>query len=153
MATTHVITRLTVTSDAFTDGGPIPSKYTCEGENVSPSLHIGTIPNEARCLALIVEDPDAPRGVFTHWVMWNIPVTSVIEENSAPGIQGTNSFGKQQYNGPCPPSGSHRYYFKLYALSQELALPQGATKEDVITAMKDYVISTAEIMGRYEKQK
>lgn len=150
---TQVITQLTITCDAFTDGGPIPSKYTCQGENINPELHIGTIPDEAKCLVLIVEDPDAPKGIFTHWVMWNIPLTSVIKENSAPGMQGTNSFGKQQYDGPCPPSGTHRYYFKVYALSEQLDLQEGASKEDVITAMKEYVISTAELMGRYEKVK
>lgn len=149
---TKTITPLTITSDAFTDGGPIPAKYTCEGENVNPPIDIGTIPDNAQCLALIMDDPDAPRGIFTHWVMWNIPVTNRIEENSAPGIQGSNSYGKNQYNGPCPPSGSHRYYFKIFALSQQLDLPEGATKEDLITAMKDYVLSTSELMGRYEKQ-
>jgi len=149
---TKTITPLTITSDAFTGGGPIPSKYTCEGEDINPSIHIGTIPENAQCLALIMEDPDAPRGIFTHWVMWNIPLTDFIEENSAPGIQGTNSFGKMQYNGPCPPSGTHRYYFKIFALSQELDLPEGSEKEDLITAMKDYVISTSELIGRYEKR-
>jgi Raf kinase inhibitor-like YbhB/YbcL family protein len=150
---THAITQLTVTSDAFTDGGPIPSKYTCEGENINPPINIGTIPDEAQCLALIMEDPDATKGVFTHWVMWNIPVTSKIDENSAPGTQGSNSYGKSQYSGPCPPSGTHRYYFRIYALSQQLDLAEGAGKEDLVTAMKDYVISTSELMGRYEKHK
>lgn len=149
---TRTITQLTITSEAFTGGGPIPPKYTCEGENINPPLDIGTIPDETKCLALIMEDPDAPRGVFTHWVMWNIPVTSHIEENSAPGIQGNNSYDKRQYNGPCPPSGTHRYYFKIYALSEQLTLPEEATKEDLITAMKDYVLSTSELMGRYEKK-
>jgi Raf kinase inhibitor-like YbhB/YbcL family protein len=149
---TRTITQLTITSEAFTGGGPIPSKYTCEGENINPPLDIGTIPQETKCLALIMEDPDAPRGIFTHWVMWNIPVTNHIEENSAPGMQGNNSYGKREYAGPCPPSGIHRYYFKVYALSEELTLPEDATKEDLITAMKDYVLSTSELMGRYEKQ-
>jgi Raf kinase inhibitor-like YbhB/YbcL family protein len=150
---TQTITQLTVTSDAFTDGGPIPSKYTCEGENINPPFDIGTFPDNTQCLALIMEDPDATKGVFTHWVMWNIPITSRIEENSAPGTQGSNSYGKPKYAGPCPPSGTHRYYFRIYALSQPLSLPEGASKEDLVTAMKDYVISYAEYMGRYEKQK
>jgi len=150
---TQTITQLTVTSDAFTDGGPIPTKYTCEGENINPPFDIGTFPDNTQCLALIMEDPDATKGIFTHWVMWNIPITTRIEENSAPGTQGNNSYGKPKYAGPCPPSGTHRYYFRIYALSQPLNLPEGASKEDLVTAMKDYVISFAEYMGRYEKQK
>jgi Raf kinase inhibitor-like YbhB/YbcL family protein len=146
-----VVSKLTITSSAFTDGGLVPSQYTCEGKDINPPLQIGTIPDTAKCLALIMEDPDAPKGIFTHWVMWNIPITNNIEENSAPGVQGTNSFGKQQYNGPCPPKGIHRYFFSIYALSEELNIPEGAGKEDLITAMKDYVIATGEVIGRYEK--
>src|SRR5205085_1909036 len=100
-------------------------------------MAVAIIPHCPLCnlshLTFIMEDPDAPRGVLTHWLLWNIPVTNMIEENSVPGIQGTNSFGKRQYNGPCPPSGVHRYYFKIYALSQQLDLKEGASKEDVIT--------------------
>lgn len=150
--TVTVVTQLTITSPAFTDGGPIPSQYTCEGKGVNPALQIGTIPDKAQCLALIIEDPDATRGLFTHWVMWNIPIISRIEENSAPGVQGANGYGRNQYAGPCPPSGTHRYYFRVYALGRKLDLPEGASKEDLVTAMKDYVIATGEIMGRYEKQ-
>jgi Raf kinase inhibitor-like YbhB/YbcL family protein len=146
-----VVSKLTITSPAFTDGGLMPSQYTCEGKDINPALHIGTIPDTAKCLALIMEDPDAPKGIFTHWVMWNIPIINSIGENSAPGVQGTNSFGKQQYNGPCPPKGIHRYFFRIYALSEELNIPEGASKEDLITAMKDYVIATGEVIGRYEK--
>src|ERR1044072_9586498 len=110
---------LTVTSNAFSQGGQIPKKYTCEGENVNPSLRIGDYPEETKSLVIIVEDPDAPSGLFTHWLVWNITPNEAIAENYIPGINGRNSFGKTGYGGPCPPSGSHRYYFKVYALDKE----------------------------------
>jgi Raf kinase inhibitor-like YbhB/YbcL family protein len=102
---------LTVSSPAFNNEGDIPAKYTCEGEEVNPPLQIDAIPEEAISLALIVEDPDAPKGTFDHWIVWNIEPKSSITENSNPGISGSNNGGKTGYYGPCPPSGSHRYYF------------------------------------------
>src|SRR5258706_16356873 len=105
--------KLKVQSIAFSDKGHIPKKYSCDGENINPPLEISNIPGEARALALIMEDPDAPRGVFDHWLLWNIPLKEPIAEKSNQGISGTNSFGATGYGGPCPPSGSHRYYFKV----------------------------------------
>src|SRR5947207_13423456 len=117
--------KMKITSSAFQQGGNIPSKFTCDGPNTSPALQISGIPAEAKTLVLIVDDPDAPSELFTHWVVWNIdPRTSDIAEGSAPakGMQGKNDFGKSGYGGPCPPSGTHRYYFKIFALDGELAL-------------------------------
>src|SRR5437588_4002440 len=107
---------ISITSPAFQAGGDVPAKFTCNGTNVSPELQIGGVPNEAKSLVLIVDDPDAPRGLFTHWIVWNIdPKTTRVAENSAPaaGVQGTNDFGKRNYGGPCPPSGTHRYFSKF----------------------------------------
>src|SRR5205809_749524 len=102
---------LNVVSLAFSQGGHIPKKYSCEGENVNPPLEISNLPAETKTLAVIVEDPDAKQGIFDHWIAWNIPPDEPITENSVPGINGLNSFGTEGYRGPCPPSGSHRYFF------------------------------------------
>jgi len=143
---------LRVRSVAFSHGGHIPSKYTCEGENVNPPLEFTNIPENTKSLALIVEDPDAPRGVYDHWVVWNIPPNEAIAENSNPGIIGKNSFGNTNYGGPCPPSGSHRYFFKVYALDSRLEIKAGSDKKTLEDAMKDHVISSAELMGHYQKR-
>ena len=122
---------LIVTSRAFKNGEMIPKKYTCKGGDVNPPLEIKGIPAEAKSLALIMDDPDAPVGTWVHWVVWNIPlegVEKVIAENSAPGIEGINSAGKHHYHGPCPPSGVHRYYFKFYALNAMLNLATSIAK-------------------------
>src|SRR2546430_2593925 len=108
---TKTETALAVKSIAFSQGGHIPPKYSCEGEDVNPPLEISGIPEKAKALALIMEDHDAPSGIFDHWLVWNIPPNEPIDENSIPGISGRNSFGKDGYGGPCPPSGSHRYFF------------------------------------------
>src|ERR1051326_9359513 len=113
---THTPVQISVRSIEFSKGGHIPRKYTCEGENVNPPLEISGVPKSTKTLAIIVEDPDAPRGVFYHWLIWNIPPNEPIDENSVPGSSGKNSFGKTGYGGPCPPSGTHRYFFKVYAL-------------------------------------
>src|ERR1051326_2842006 len=112
-------TLLNISSTAFSNGGHLPAKYTCEGENISPPLTIKNIPREAKSLALIMEDPDAVFGTFDHWLMWNIPPHEEIEENTFPGIQGENSSGTNSYYGPCPPNGVHTYQFKLYALDAD----------------------------------
>src|SRR5881275_684476 len=116
--------RMKITSSAFREGESIPSKFTCDGGDTSPPLQIGDVPSGAKTLALIADDPDAPGGLFTHWLVWNIPPqTSSIAEGSAPkGVQGANDFGKSGYRGPCPPPGRHRYSFKIFALDRELEL-------------------------------
>ena len=147
--------KMKITSSAFQEGANIPSKFTCDGENTSPPLQIADIPSEAKSLVLVVDDPDAPSGLFTHWTVWNIPPqTSAVGEGSAPkGVQGTNDFGKSGYGGPCPPSGTHRYYFKIFALDRELDLPFGAKRGQLDAAMKGHVVAQGELMGRYSRQK
>ena len=144
---------LQVQSVAFSHNGHIPPKYTCEGENINPPLEISDIPEETKSLALIMEDPDAPRGIFDHWIVWNIPPNEAIAEGSIPGISGTNSFGKTGYGGPCPPTGSHRYFFKVFALDAELELTAGANKNELLKAMEGHIIAQAELMGLYQKRK
>ena len=147
--------KMKITSSAFQEGANIPSKFTCDGADTSPPLQIADIPSQAKSLALIVDDPDAPSGLFTHWTVWNIPPQSnVVGEGSAPkGVQGTNDFGKSGYGGPCPPSGTHRYYFRIFALDRELELPFGAKRGRVDGALKGHVIAQGELMGRYSGKK
>ena len=147
--------KMKITSSAFQEGGNIPSKFSCDGADTSPPLQISEIPSGAKGLVLIVDDPDAPSGLFTHWAVWNIsPQTSSIVEGSAPkGVQGTNDFGKSGYGGPCPPSGTHRYYFKIFALDRELDLPFGAKRGQLDAAMKGHVVAQGELMGRYSRKK
>jgi Raf kinase inhibitor-like YbhB/YbcL family protein len=151
MATNNEIGTLLVSSTAFRNGETIPSKYTCEGEEVSPPLRIENIPEFTQTLAIIVEDPDTSRGIFDHWLVWNIPVTRVIEENSIPGISGINGAGKTGYHPPCPPSGSHRYYFYVFALNSSLDLHTGDNKEAMQKAMEGHILAKCELMGRYQK--
>jgi Raf kinase inhibitor-like YbhB/YbcL family protein len=147
--------RMKITSSAFQEGGNIPSKFTCDGSDTSPPLQITGIPSEAKSLALITDDPDAPSGLFTHWLVWNIPPqTNSIAEGSAPkGVHGTNDFGKSGYRGPCPPPGTHRYSFKIFALDRELDLRSGAKRSQVDAAMKGHVIAQGELVGRYARRK
>ena len=143
---------ISITSPAFQAGGDIPAKFTCNGTNVSPELQITGVPNDAKSLVLIVDDPDAPRGLFTHWIVWNIdPKTTRFAENSPPagGVQGTNDFGKTKYGGPCPPSGTHRYFFKIFALDTKLGLKPSARTTDLDTAMSGHVLAQGELMARY----
>jgi Raf kinase inhibitor-like YbhB/YbcL family protein len=142
---------LTIKSPEFSDNGMIPAKYTCSGSNINPELTIKDIPNETRSLALIVEDPDAPSGTFDHWIMWNIPVKEKIEENSAPGTQGKNGKNENRYMGPCPPSGTHHYHFRIYALSNKLDLPAGSDKKALLNAMEGNIIGKGELTGLYKK--
>jgi len=147
--------KMKITSSAFQEGGNIPSKFTCDGGDSSPPLQIAEIPSGAKSLALVVDDPDAPSGLFTHWIVWNIsPQTNAIAEGSAlKGVQGTNDFGKSDYGGPCPPSGTHRYYFKIFALDRELDLPTGTKRSQLDAAIKGHVVAQGELMGRYSKRK
>jgi Raf kinase inhibitor-like YbhB/YbcL family protein len=143
---------ISITSPSFQSGGDIPTKFTCNGTNVSPELQISSVPNEAKSLVLIVDDPDAPRGLFTHWIVWNIdPKTTRVAENGAPtaGVQGTNDFGKRIYGAPCPPSGTHRYFFKIFALDTKLELKPGARRAELDAAMRGHVLAQGELMGRY----
>ena len=142
---------LDVTSSAFGNRQTIPRKYTCEGDDVNPPLEIGRIPVEAKSLVLIVEDPDAPLGTWVHWLVWNIPVIHHIHENQIPGDQGLNDFGRNTYGGPCPPSGTHRYLFKVYALDDLIDLPEGSLRTHLEDAMRDHILAVGEIEGRYRK--
>jgi Raf kinase inhibitor-like YbhB/YbcL family protein len=142
---------LTISSTAFEHDGYIPIKYTCEGKNINPPVTISGIPKDAISLALIIEDPDAPGGIFDHWVVWNIRPTEIIEENSLPGITAKNSRGEYRYTGPCPPSGTHRYFFKIYALDTMLDLDDDADKKMVEQSLHDHVLAYGELMGLYKK--
>src|SRR5205814_988941 len=135
--------KMKVTSSAFQEGANIPSKFTCDGANTSPPLQISDVPSEAKSLVLIVDDPDAPSGLFTHWVVWNLSAqaTTIAEGSTPKGVQGTNDFGKSGYGGPCPPSGAHRYYFRVFALDRELDLHSGAKRSQLDAAMKGHVIA------------
>ena len=147
--------RIKITSSTFQEGGNIPSKFTCDGSDTSPPLQITGVPSEAKSLVLIADDPDAPSGLFTHWLVWNIPPqTNSIVEGSAPkGVQGTNDFGKSGYKGPCPPPGTHRYSFKILALDRELDLQSGAKRSQVDAAIKGHAIAQGELVGRYARKK
>ena len=141
----------------FENNQRIPEKYSCEGENINPELIIEEIPDNTKTIAIIVEDPDAPSKDWVHWVVWNIPVSSSnlkIEEEQEFEFQGRNDFGKINYIGPCPPRGLglHRYVFRVYALSQELELRFGATKEELEKAMQDSILEKAEISGVYSRE-
>lgn len=144
-----------ITSPVFENNANIPAKYSCDGENINPPLEISAVPSEAKSLALIMDDPDAPiAGGFVHWVAFNIdPATKTIGENSHPasGIEGTNSAGKIGYASPCPPSGTHRYFFKLYALDNMLTLDSSAKREDTEKAMQGHILDQAELIGLYQK--
>ena len=142
---------LTISSPAFAHEQHIPRNYTCEGAGVNPPLEINDLPDNARSLALIMEDPDAPTRVFDHWIVWNIPPTDRILENSHPGVEGLNSRGKIGYTGPCPPSGTHRYFFKVFALDTLLGNDKGGDKNKLIHDMQNHVLAYGELIGLYEK--
>jgi len=146
---------LKIASPAFKLNELIPVKHTCDGPDVNPLIEIEGVPANAKSLALIVDDPDAPRGLWVHWLVWNIdPATKQIKENTVPqgAFQGMNDFRKQHYGGPCPPSGTHRYFFKLYALDTTLTLRQDASKPMLENAMKGHVLAQAELIGLYKRR-
>jgi hypothetical protein len=156
---------LTLSSPVFDDGGSIPSHYTCDNAAVSsaphPPLEISGAPEGATSLALVVVDPDIPESVkhsmgiteFDHWVLWNIPPeTAVIKEEDAPGVSGINSSGSEGYTSPCPPEGSHRYVFTLYALDKELDLPEGSPKEGLELAMEGHILEMTTYTGTYRRK-
>jgi hypothetical protein len=141
-----------LSSPAFEDKGRIPEKYTCQGADINPELKLEDIPDDAESLILIVDDPDAPGGTWLHWLVYDIPPdNSTIKEDSVPGKQGVNSFEKQDYGGPCPPSGEHRYFFRAIALDRKLELEEGMDRAGVEEAMKGNVLAACNIMGTYSK--
>ena len=156
MATkTKTTTKMTLKSPSFEAGGLIDAHHTCDGRNVSPELQWTAVPEGARSFALIIEDPDAPSGTFTHWVLFDIPgdVHSLAVESDV-GVAGRNDFQQSGYGGPCPPPGhgQHRYYFRLYALDVAgLGLPEGARREEVESTMEGHIIAEAELMGRFSR--
>ncbi len=141
-----------LTSQDFRHNQLIPAKFTCQGEDINPGLIIDDIPKEAKSLVLIVDDPDAPGGMWVHWVVYDIPVLPRIEENSIPGKQGLNDFGRKNYGGPCPPSGTHRYFFKIYALDKKLNLAEGINKQELEKAMEEHILDKAGLIGLYKKE-
>lgn len=142
---------LQVTSSAFGHNQPIPGKYTCQGEDINPPLAISGIPDGTKSLVLIVDDPDAPGGNWDHWLVYNIPPTNLIQENSIPGWQANNSFGKNNYGGPCPPSGTHRYFFKIYAMDKMYTEKKMLTKKDLASFIQTHCLAKAELIGLYQK--
>jgi len=140
-------------SPEFENSQFIPGKFSCEGQDINPPLTIESIPKEAKSLALIVDDPDAPLGTWVHWVVFDMPLTFKIEENSIPGKQGINSAGGRNYHGPCPPSGVHRYFFKIYALDMVLNLKEGINKEQLEKAMQGHILDKAQLLGLYRKNR
>lgn len=149
-----------IKSPAFKEGELIPSKYTCDGPDISPPLEWSDAPAGTRSFALISDDPDAPVGTWVHWVIFNIPANVNRLDEDIPkkdvlsngARQGRNDFGRFGYGGPCPPGGTHRYYFKLYALDKELDLKAGSTKRDLLKAMEGHVLAEAYLMGKYKRK-
>lgn len=144
-----------ISSPVFDNGKSIPSRYTCDGENINPQLVFSDVPASAKSLALIVDDPDSPTGIWTHWLLWNIPQnTKEIGEGKIPrgAVQGETTFGAAHYGGPCPGKGNHRYFFKIYALDIILSLPATSEKDALIKAMKGHIIAEAEMYGWYESR-
>lgn len=151
---------LTLTSSAFADGQQIPSRFTCDGADVSPALRWSNPPAGTKSFALIADDPDAPAGTWVHWVLFNVPAGARGLDEARPttaklpdgSLQGTNDFKRLGYGGPCPPKGpAHRYFFKLFAIDRQLDLPTGATKQQVLEAMAGHVLDQATLMGRYKR--
>ena len=144
-----------LTSPSFNHNEKIPPKFTCDGPSINPELHILNVPDEAKSLALIMDDPDAPGRTFTHWLVWNIdPKTTIIKQESKPpgSIEGQTDFGRTGYGGPCPPSGTHRYFFKLYALGAILNLSEGSDKKTLEQEIQEHLIEKAELVGLYSRK-
>jgi Raf kinase inhibitor-like YbhB/YbcL family protein len=147
---------ITISSPAFAAGKPMPSKYADKADNLSPELRIGNVPENAHSLVLIVDDPDAPSGLWTHWLVWNLPAsTAALSEGELPpdAVEGRNSFGNVRYDGPAPPSGTHRYFFHLYALNTKLSLPAGSDRDALEKSMIGHIVGVAEYFGTYSASK
>jgi len=150
---------VTITSSSFTEGGLIPKKHTCDAEDISPDLNWSGVPKEAKSLALICDDPDAPGGTWVHWVLFNIPAdVTTLQAGVSPDAvlkngarHGKNDFRKLGYGGPCPPGGTHRYFFKIYALDTLLSLESGSTKSQLLAAMKGHILAEGQLMGKYKR--
>jgi Raf kinase inhibitor-like YbhB/YbcL family protein len=147
----ETLIRLQISSPAFKSGEQIPQEFTCDGQNIRPALEISELPSGTKSLALIVEDPDAPTGNWVHWLAWDILPTNRIEKGNIEGTQGKNDFGNLNYGGPCPPLGTHRYYFRVYALDTFLRLPTGNTKEELMQSMSYHILGSGELMGLYSR--
>lgn len=145
--------KISLTSPSFEERQLIPARHSCEGQDSSPPLHFENVPTETKSLAVIVEDHDAPVGVFDHWVLWNIPADTVdLPERTNLGTNGINHFGEYRYRGPCPPRGKpHRYVFKVFALGKEIDLPQGSNKQELEFAMKNHIVGYGELTGMYRR--
>jgi Raf kinase inhibitor-like YbhB/YbcL family protein len=149
-----------ITSSVFEDGGLIPANYTCDGEDTSPPLRWAEVPDGAKSIALVCDDPDAPMGTFVHWVLFNLPAETkelaegVPSDKALPNgaKQGVTDFGRIGYGGPCPPSGTHRYFFKIYALDAELALKAGASKRELLRAMEGHILAQGQLIGKYRRR-
>jgi len=150
---------LTISSSAFANGGMIPSQYTCDGANISPPVQWSGLRAAAKTFAIVVDDPDAPAKTWVHWVVYDLPAnTTQLTENigqgktlGSGGKQGTSDFKKIGYGGPCPPGGTHRYFFKLYAVDIETSLPPGATKDELLKAIEGHVVGQGELVGKYKR--
>ena len=147
------ILTMEITSPVFKSGGNLPRKHTCDGENISPELHFNKIPIETKSLVLILDDPDAPVSTWTHWLVWNILPQKSIGENYKEGVFGKNDFGTIKYSGPCPPYGTHTYYFRIYALDSILDMAEGSTRFNLDKIIPMHVLAYAEIKCRYKKEK
>ena len=149
-----------ITSSAFEDGGLIPAKYTCDGADISPPLHWDAVPEGTQGITLICDDPDAPMGTWVHWVIFGLSAeTTELAENIPPDSnlpngarQGVSDFGRIGYGGPCPPSGTHRYFFKIYALDTEINLAAGASKSELLKAMEGHILGQGQLIGKYKRQ-
>ena len=140
-------------SPAFGNEDFIPEKFTCQGKDINPPLAIENMPNGTKSLALIMDDPDAPGRGWVHWVLYDIPAVPEIRENSIPGKEGMNDFGRKHYGGPCPPSGVHRYFFKVYALNKMLDIKGPVDKYSLEEAIEPHILDEAELVGLYEKKR
>lgn len=151
---------INLTSTAFEEGGMIPSKYTCDGDDISPPLKWDSVPDGTVSIALISDDPDAPMGTWVHWVLYNLPPDKTQLPENFPDDetledgtrQGVTDFGRTGYGGPCPPSGTHRYFFKIYALDTKLELSAGAKKRDLLNAMEGHILGKGQLMGKYKRR-
>jgi Raf kinase inhibitor-like YbhB/YbcL family protein len=147
------VRKMQITSPSFKNNEMMPARFTYDGKDINPALVIENLPQGTKSLALIVDDPDAPAKIWVHWVVYDISATDRIEEDSIPGKQGMNDSAGKGYHGPCPPSGTHRYYFKIYALDKMLGLSDGIKKADLEKAMQGSVLSSAELVGLYKREK
>ncbi|MBM3252250.1 MAG: YbhB/YbcL family Raf kinase inhibitor-like protein [Candidatus Omnitrophica bacterium] len=144
--------KMKISSPEFQNNQLIPKKFTCQGDDINPALIIRDIPAGAETLALIMDDPDAPMGTWVHWVVFNIPLITEIQEDSIPGEQAMNNFGRADYGGPCPPAGTHRYFFKIYALDAQIDPGLVHDKKSLEKAMQTHILANAELIGLYKKQ-